>query len=684
MNGTSGNDAITATGGATPTVQVGGLQALSLVTADTESLLISAGDGADALTVNSSADPFLIPLVYDGGTGSDSLILSGGSASSDIYSVGPQPGAGTSNITFTSGIGGPQLVNFLNIEPVIDLVASPLAVNATNADNAINYNKGPNSNTSLVGGAGINSGQVSVDGFEPVEFANKTALTINGQSGSDTINLNNSNQPTGLGSIVINGNDPTASDRLIVNGNVAADLTIDTSTRNITNAEPSSTITYNTIESITVVKGISTALAVQGATDYTVTPGAATDQGTILADTFPIAYQGFGVGTNLKLNGTGTLTINGTAANDAFSVAAADGSVSFTGRATVQRTGTSTSLTLNGLDGDDTFIVNGTTPYTAINLNGGDPSGSDNVTLNGTAGGDTIGLTLAATGDTVSGVIGGPVTLVDVENLTINSLGGADTLGVTNLGGVTDLKTAIFNSGGDATDTFTATGTTGPDDMTVTPISNASATITANGVGPVVTANLGVAGTSTFNVDAAGGSDQLTVNGTQSGETITINGTSVTVGGLKIVNYTNTEHLQVDGLAGNDTFNVTPAANTTIFVDGGDPIGVLPGDQINISGGGPVTFFAGPQKDEGGFQVGSNATVSFAHIETIGSIVGPGPVLIVGTNGDDDITVIARDSSYNIGCDGVQDFTVSVNQGPDILFINASALSGWTFRRRRF
>ena len=119
------------------------------------------------------------------------------------------------------------------------------------------------------------------------------------------------------------------------------------------------TITYATIESITAVKGISTALAVQGATDYTVTPGAATDQGTILADTFPIAYQGYGAGTNLKLNGTGKLTINGTAANDAFSVAAASGNVSFTGRATIQRTGTSTSLILNGLAGDDTFTVNG-------------------------------------------------------------------------------------------------------------------------------------------------------------------------------------------------------------------------------------------------------------------------------------------------------------------------------------
>ena len=221
-----------------------------------------------------------------------------------------------------------------------------------------------------------------------------------------------------------------------------------------------------------------------------------------------------------------TLIYNGTGANDTFAVtgvAGPKGHVALNNQLPVETANVAT-LTLNGLDGDDSFTVTASAnlPYTAINLNGGDPSGSDNVTLNGTAGADTIGLTLAATGDTVSGVIGGPVTLVDVENLTINSLGGADTLSVTNLGGVTDLKTAIFNSGGDATDTFTATGTTGPDAMIVTPISSTSATIAANGVGPVVTANLDVAATSTFTVDAAGDNDTVTVNGTSGNDAIAV------------------------------------------------------------------------------------------------------------------------------------------------------------------
>ncbi|HEX5497870.1 MAG TPA: hypothetical protein VFX03_01540, partial [Thermomicrobiales bacterium] len=70
----------------------------------------------------------------------------------------------------------------------------------------------------------------------------------------------------------------------------------------------------------------------------------------------------------------------------------------------------------------------------------------------------------------------------------------------------------------------------------------------------------------------------------------------------------------------------------------------------------------------------SNAEISYQQIESIGAIVNPGPVLVVGTNGDDDIQVIARDASYNALADGNQDFTVSVNQGPDVLFINAPQL----------
>ncbi len=105
---------------------------------------------------------------------------------SDNYTVGPQVGAGTSVITFA---GGTQTIQFTGLEPVVDLVNSPsLTVNATDGDNAINYTQG----------SITTNGLLTVDGFESIEFANKTSLVIDALAGSDTINLNNPTTPAGL------------------------------------------------------------------------------------------------------------------------------------------------------------------------------------------------------------------------------------------------------------------------------------------------------------------------------------------------------------------------------------------------------------------------------------------------------------------------------------------------------
>ncbi len=94
------------------------------------------------------------------------LTLTGGTATENTYAIGPTVSEGTSTIV----IGGvTQVVRFNALEPVIDLVAGPLVVVATNADNAINYRQG-----SIAA-----NGLVSIDGFETIEFSNKVTLTIN-------------------------------------------------------------------------------------------------------------------------------------------------------------------------------------------------------------------------------------------------------------------------------------------------------------------------------------------------------------------------------------------------------------------------------------------------------------------------------------------------------------------------
>ena len=110
------------------------------------------------------------------------------------------------------------------------------------------------------------------------------------------------------------------------------------------------------------------------------------------------------------------------------------------------------------------------------------------------------------------------------------------------------------------------------------------------------------------------------------------------------VTYTNNESLAIFGLEGDDTFDVTVGA-IPLFIDGGDPIGKTAGDTINIDAqGNTVVWAAGPEADAGGFDVANNGRISYDHIEALGAF-NVGQALILGTNGEDDITVIARDAS---------------------------------------
>ncbi len=218
VQGTAADDTITALpSGANTSVQVNALQTVTLVSANTEALVVAGGLGNDTLSVNStgSTNPVAIPITYDGGADFNAMILRG-TATSDTYAPGPEVGSGVNTIVYA---GGTEVVNFLNLSPIFDFIAGPLVVNGTNADNAINYKVGfSNLANYLANTPSTTWGEVSVDGFEPIEFINKTTLTINGKAGSDTINLNNPNTPTGLTAITVDGGDPTGSDTVIVNG----------------------------------------------------------------------------------------------------------------------------------------------------------------------------------------------------------------------------------------------------------------------------------------------------------------------------------------------------------------------------------------------------------------------------------------------------------------------------------
>ena len=289
VNGTAGSDTITASVGTPATdtlVTVNSLLSVDIVTADTASLVVNGGTGNDDLLVNSTTAAVTIPITDDGGPGTDALTLVGNTATADTYTPGSRLGAGTDTLVIG---GNTETVHFLNLAPIFDLVAGPLTVNGTNAANAINYSEGYNNLTNFLAGTlSPTWGQVSVDSYEPMEFIHKTILTINGLAGSDQINLNNLNTPTGLTSIMVNGGVTTTGDTLIVNGTTGVDAIgfspTGAESGDVTvNSLP--TVIFAAIENVIVNgQGGGDALTVitpAGTQDVTVTPGALADEGQV-------------------------------------------------------------------------------------------------------------------------------------------------------------------------------------------------------------------------------------------------------------------------------------------------------------------------------------------------------------------------------------------------------------------
>jgi hypothetical protein len=599
--------------------------------------------GNNTLIVDSSNGLINVPngINYDGGTGGGfntlQLVQTGGTTqTSDNYSVGPNTGQGIDTIT---GPGGTQTVFFSDLAPVTDLVpATTLTVNGTASDNAINYSVGSSTSRGLV----------AIDNFEPIEFANKTNLAIISGAGSDTVNINNPNTPTGLTGITATGGSPTNFHTLVVNG-VAATVGVNTGTGSIaggTGAGGAVPISYNTFSSLVVNAGAgTTTLALSGSNSYVTTPATASDGGTVQTDSIPVSFTGLGSGKTLSLTGLSgaSLVVNGTTGNDAFTVDGS-GNIAFAGRATIAPT-TIASLTINGIGGSDTFSVTGPQTYTSITLAGGGPAASQVATVT-SDGATAMAANLGGTTASVTGGgFAGPVSLPDIGVLNLNAGGGAIALAGTS---------------------------PGPNAFSVTPTGASTATAQVGTLAPVVnttnTGSLTVSGVS-------GGSDSLAVDGTSSPDTIGVTGSSVAVNALKVVNYANIAALQVNGLAGPNTFNVTSSATVPISINGGDPTGATPGDQLNVVTGptDTVAFTPGATSTQGTVVVNSNQAITFAQVTGLG-VNGAGTAVINDTTGSDTVTVTARDSSYAAGADGVQDFTVAVNAGPNFLFLNTPSL----------
>ncbi len=243
------------------------------------SIQVNTLGGADRLTVDAggTGGPVENAIYFDGGAAGGALFVTGGSASVSSYQAGPTPGSGNIVIVYPSVN---QTIHFVNTDSVIDDVTSSAAVvDATDANNSINYTSG---------GFNNQGGEVTIDDLTAYFFINKTNLTINGFAGDDIINLNNQDTPTGLTGITIGGGDPTASDTVIVNGTDGDDsvnidsLSIDGAT--VTGAGPVPIIVTTTEHLIYNGQGGDDDLTIttpSGIDVVNVTPGALVDQAQV-------------------------------------------------------------------------------------------------------------------------------------------------------------------------------------------------------------------------------------------------------------------------------------------------------------------------------------------------------------------------------------------------------------------
>ena len=654
VKGTDAADTIAVVKGANTTVQVGATQTVTIASATTENVTIEAGDGNDTINVSGTTANAQVLTIAGGsptsnaGAAADVLNVTLVTAGTTAAVPGATPDAGV--ITNPDGAINYSGIEFFNVTGAAG--ANTFNIQGTHDDDTLALQ--------FLGGAN----RVWVNDRAVYTFANYATVNMNGLFGDDKINV----LPVGLvGVTTINvaGGDPTASDELVVSGttgnNVINYLVSNTVGSGAVAIAGSAIVNFTTTESL-VIDG-------QGGTDNltvtspsghrtTVTPGTSADSGTIISQGFgagtgsvPLTYAHIGAIGSVTLAGVGDIVeFNGTSASDTFNITGTTIQIFNATAGFVTNLFNLTnifSLEARGLDGDDQFNLTGTlAPISGgLVIDGGNPSASDLVTLSGAVGAVTINLadTSVAAETSISG-FGSNILLIGVEVANVNA--GANPVNIR--------------------------GTNQSDSMVYTPTSATSGNFTNAGLNT----RFSLTNSPTVTVDLAAGDDTLTVRATSQSDTITVDVPTgvVNTGGLGgVVNFitASLEALSILALQSADTITVTPG-DVPVFVDGGDPIGVLPGDQLIVNAA--VGFFAGPESDEGGVLT-SGEDVSFDHIEslTVAAIAGC-PFLILGTNADDDITVIARDGSTTAGADGIQDFTFSVNAGMNVVVLNQADL----------
>jgi hypothetical protein len=246
--GTSGPDQFVVrlgTPGANQTIQLsdnGGKNFVTTSLAGITAINVNGQGGRDTLTLDMSngliGEAAGLPITFDAGAkGRGTLVVKGTPPSSngtisEVFTAGANSKAGTLTLSAAGGASGASSssITFTNLSLLQDtLSAASLTVNGPTGNSLLALRNGPNLNgvrTDIIQGVnsartgegehegedenGNSQGNMSNtaaigNGFVPIEFANKTTVTVNAQSGDDVVALDVTRAAAGLKTLNLNG-----------------------------------------------------------------------------------------------------------------------------------------------------------------------------------------------------------------------------------------------------------------------------------------------------------------------------------------------------------------------------------------------------------------------------------------------------------------------------------------------
>lgn len=721
---------VTATGPASGTYSLDGSTPVTFT--DIDSFTFNGDANDNQLTIINPSGSLFAPaggITYNGAgqtsaTNGDRLQLLGGGGAG--FSGSYTPGAvGAGVIVHTNGTLT-QTVTFTGLEPVDDTTTEDTFVITAPAGAAqtINVIDGP---SDLGGGVLVQTTQVNetANGFELINFANKTSVTVLAGDEADTLNVNVTTAAAGLTTLIVDSGVTTTTDGDVVNVQATPTGVITTVTSSVTILDESDDVV--TIGSATAgLSGIFGAVNVDNVdnfTDLTVDDRVATAARTVTLSATSIAITGLGT-ISYVADDLSALTFFGSTGGNTITVSDTPTSVVVDGLTTTINAGNSannpdtvTVQATTATNGDE-LIVNTQAGNDIVNLgnasnqvdaiqapvsiDGGSHDLTATITRNVVGTDQTVTSTLPV-GDTINyndqgtatpntytlndttlqragAVTPATVTFSNVESITVSTGLSTDLdLEIVNVTTTPDSTNVTINTtaGGDAVNI----ATTGADSILTVNGDTGSNTvqIMTTGAGSLTFVNSG-AGDDLLSIASNGVGAGLEVHGDAGDDSLTVTVDALGAGSVTVLNGDNDNDLLTAEIS---TAAAQLAADAALDLNGGAGVGGEPSDSSNRD----TVRIELPADDA------TTRSVTFDYADVAGSLTvaglgatlggGSGSLIYVytaetvlyfgGDENDDDVTVVGTSADDDLTVALVPDTTLTTAGSSALVFLGGTS-----------